>query len=145
MDLRLFFAHVSSLIFETIHFSPLITTIKNNKIVSLFFNVRLTISLTFHLPYSFSYIYIYVITFIHFNYLILKCSNKSNQSLQNRWIGIYDFMMEFSKISRVLETDKFYTLLSYKIKTASTLFSEFLIYIYIYIALKFHSIGEMVT
>ena len=52
-------------------------------------------------------------------------------------------MMEFSKISRVLETDKFYTLLSYKIKTASTLFSEFLLYIYI--ALKFHSIGEMVT
>ena len=41
-------------------------------------------------------------------------------------------MMEFSKISRVLETDKFYTLLSYKIKTASTLFSEFLLYIYIY-------------
>ena len=76
--------YVSNSISESIYINPLITTIKKNKIISLLFNVGLTISLTFYLPYSFSYIYIYVITFIHFNYLILKCSNKSNQSLQNR-------------------------------------------------------------
>ena len=38
-----FFVHVSSLIFESIHISPLIATIKKNKIVSLLFNVGLKI------------------------------------------------------------------------------------------------------
>ena len=73
--LHLPLAHVSSPISETIHVSPLITIIKKNKIVSLLFNVRLNIFTTLHLPYSLSYLYIYVITLIHFNYLILKCSN----------------------------------------------------------------------
>ena len=68
-------AHVSSPIFETIHISLLITTIKKNKIVSLIFNIGLNFSLTPHLPYSLPHLYIYVITLIHFNYLILKCSN----------------------------------------------------------------------
>ena len=36
-------AHVSNPIFETIHVSPLIITVKKNKIVSLFFNVGLNI------------------------------------------------------------------------------------------------------
>ena len=49
--------HVSSPISETIHVNPLITTIKKNKIVSLL--------------YLLIYLYIYVVTFIHFNYLIL--------------------------------------------------------------------------
>ena len=40
-------AHVSSPISETIHFSPLITTIKKNKIVSLLFNVGLNIFTNF--------------------------------------------------------------------------------------------------
>ena len=73
--LHLSLAHVSSPISETIHVNPLITTIKKNKIVSLLFNVRLNIFTNSHLPYSLPYLYIYVITFIHFNYLILKCSN----------------------------------------------------------------------
>ena len=34
-----------------------------------------TFSLTPHISYSLSYLYIYIVTFIHFNYLILKCSN----------------------------------------------------------------------
>ena len=58
--------HVSSPISETIHISPLITTIKKNKIVSLLFSVGLTFSLIPHLPYSLPYLYIYVISFIHF-------------------------------------------------------------------------------
>ena len=41
--LHLPLTHVSSLISETIHVSPLITTIKKNKIVSLLFNVGLNI------------------------------------------------------------------------------------------------------
>ena len=41
--LHLPLAHVSSPISETIHVSPLITTIKKNKIVSLLFNVGLNI------------------------------------------------------------------------------------------------------
>ena len=41
--LHLSLAHISNPISETIHFSPLITTIKNNKIVSLLFNMGLTI------------------------------------------------------------------------------------------------------
>ena len=73
--LYLLLAHASSPISKSIHISPLITTIKKNKIVSLFFNVGLNIFITLHIPYSFPYLYIYVITFIHFNYLILKCSN----------------------------------------------------------------------
>ena len=39
--------HVSSLISKSIHISPLITTVKKNKIVSLFFNVRLNIFINF--------------------------------------------------------------------------------------------------
>ena len=73
--LHLPLAHVSSPISETIYVSPLITTIKKNKIVSLIFNVGLNIFTTSHLPYSLSYLYIYIVTIIHFNYLILKCSN----------------------------------------------------------------------
>ena len=34
-----------------------------------------TFSLTPHISYSLSYLYIYIVPFIHFNYLILKCSN----------------------------------------------------------------------
>ena len=41
--LHLPLAHVSSPIYNIIHFSPLITTIKKNKIVSLLFNVGSTI------------------------------------------------------------------------------------------------------
>ena len=41
--LHLPLTHVFSPISETIHFNPLITTIKKNKIVSLIFNVGLTI------------------------------------------------------------------------------------------------------
>ena len=41
--LHLPLAHISSPIFETIHVSILITTIKKNKIVSLLFNVGLNI------------------------------------------------------------------------------------------------------
>ena len=59
----------------TIHISLLSTTIKKNKIVSLIFNMGLNIFTILHLPYSLPHLYIYVITFTHFNYLILKCSN----------------------------------------------------------------------
>ena len=41
--LHLSFVHVSNPISDSIHISPLITTIKRNKIVSLIFNVRLNI------------------------------------------------------------------------------------------------------
>ena len=75
---HLLLAHVFSSISETIHVNPLITTIKKNKIVSLLFNVGLNIFTTFHLPYSLSHLYIYVITLIHFNYLILKYSNREH-------------------------------------------------------------------
>ena len=44
-------AHVFSPISESIHISPLINTIKKNKIASLLFNVGLNISLTPYLPY----------------------------------------------------------------------------------------------
>ena len=43
--------NVSSLIFAQIHISTLITTIKNNKIVSLIFSVGLNIPLTPYLSY----------------------------------------------------------------------------------------------
>ena len=85
--------HVSSPISETIHVSPLIITIKKNKIVSLLFNVGLNIFTTSHLPYSLPHLYIYVITFIHFNYLILKCSKhiKLNQmtSLHSLRVSVF--------------------------------------------------------
>ena len=45
------FGHISSLISESIHISPLIITIKKNKIVSLLFNVGLNILLISYLPY----------------------------------------------------------------------------------------------
>ena len=52
ISLHLPLTHVSNPISETIHVSPLITTIKKNKIVSLIFNVGLNIFTTPHLPYS---------------------------------------------------------------------------------------------
>lgn len=74
-SLHLSFAHISSLISSSIHFSPLITTLKNNKRVSLLFNEELNISLIPYLLYYLPYLYIYIIIFIHFNYEILKCYN----------------------------------------------------------------------
>ena len=73
--LHLPLAHESSLISESIHISPLITTIKKNKIVSLLFNVGLNIFT--NLSSS-----IFTLTSLHlccniysFNWLLLKCSN----------------------------------------------------------------------
>ena len=45
------FGHISSPISESIHISPLIVTIKKNKIVSLLFNLGLSILLISYLPY----------------------------------------------------------------------------------------------
>ena len=72
--LHLPLAHVSSPISETIHVSPLITTIKKNKKVSLLFIVRLNIFHNSSSSIFTPHLYIYFITFTHFNYL-LKCSN----------------------------------------------------------------------
>ena len=46
-SLHLSFAYVSSPISESIYISPLIATIKKNKIISLIFNVRLNIFTNF--------------------------------------------------------------------------------------------------
>ena len=43
--------NVSSPIYALVHINPLITKIKNNKRVSLIFNVGLNIPLTPYLPY----------------------------------------------------------------------------------------------
>ena len=73
--LHLPLVYVSSPISKTIHVSPLITTIKNNKIVFLIFNVELNIFTNFSSS-------IFTLTSLHlcynihsFNYLILQCSN----------------------------------------------------------------------
>ena len=73
--LHLPLVYVFSPISKTIHVSPLIIIIKKNKKISLIFNVGLNIFIN-----SPSFIFTptslhYIVTFIHFNYLILKCSN----------------------------------------------------------------------
>ena len=78
--LHLPLAHISSPISKTIHVSPLITTIKKNKIASLLFNVGLKIFTNSWSSLFTPHLYIYVVTFIHFNYLILKCSNKMHNN-----------------------------------------------------------------
>ena len=75
--LHLLLAHVSSPISKIIHINSLISTIKKNKIISLFFNVGLN-NFTNSLSsiFTFTSFYIYVVIFIHFNWLILKCFNR---------------------------------------------------------------------
>ena len=87
-------AHVSSPIVETIHVSPLITTIEKNKIVSLLFNVELNI-FTNSLS-SLPHLYIYVVTFIHFNYLILKCPNNTYSNFTRLIILDFSILNNFA-------------------------------------------------
>ena len=77
--LHLLLAHVSSPISKIIHINSLISTIKKNKIISLLFNVGLNnFSNSLSSIFTFTSFYIYVVIFIHFNWLILKCFNRSN-------------------------------------------------------------------
>ena len=72
----LFFTHAFSQISNLIHFSPVITILKNNIKVSFIFSMAYIKYFTNSLSSILTHIYIFFwVIFNNFNYIILKCYN----------------------------------------------------------------------